>query len=70
MKSGKHYTGYTDNLKRRFFEHRTGKVATTKNNRPVSLVWYASFKNKRKALEFEIYLKSSSGFAFRNKRLL
>jgi len=33
-------------------------------------MFYAAFKAKEKAYEFEKYLKSSSGFAFRNKRLI
>ena len=61
------YTGFTDNLKRRTEEHSCGKVKTTSKNLPVRLVWYCSFFGKNKALEFEKYLKSSSGFAFRNK---
>jgi len=45
-------------------------VLSTKNLRPAKLIFYAAFLNNRKALAFEKYLKSSSGFAFRNKRLI
>ncbi len=64
------YSGFTDDLKRRIGEHNNGKVQTTSKNLPIKLVWYGCFTNKKKALEFETYLKSSSGFAFRNKRFL
>ncbi|MDX2095626.1 MAG: GIY-YIG nuclease family protein, partial [Alphaproteobacteria bacterium] len=37
---------------------------------PWELVWYCAFPDKYKALEFEKYLKSHSGRAFANKRLL
>ena len=70
MNSKKYYTGFTDNLKKRFSDHKYSKVSTTKNDLPVYLIWYASFQNKKQALDFETYLKSSSGFAFRNKRLI
>jgi len=36
----------------------------------VELISYISFKDKYKAFEFEKYLKSGSGAAFRNKRLI
>lgn len=51
-------------------EHTSGCVLSTKNLRPLKLIFYASFISKDKALQFERYLKSSSGFAFRNKRLV
>jgi len=37
---------------------------------PFKIAWYAAFESKELALTFEKYLKSSSGSAFRNKRLL
>jgi len=64
-----YYIGYSHDLKNRLKYHEQGKVATTKNTEP-ELVWYCAFVTKSKALAFETYLKSSSGFAFRNKRLL
>jgi len=36
----------------------------------LKLVFYAAFETKKKALDFEKYLKTNSGFAFRNKRLI
>lgn len=65
----KYYTGYSSNLKERLKDHMSGKVKTTSGIN-IKLVWYSSFQTKNKALEFEKYLKSSSGFAFRNKHLL
>lgn len=70
LKDGKHYHGYSDDLKRRIETHNQGSVPSTKNLRPVKLVFYAAFLSKEKALKFEKYLKSGSGFAFRNKRLV
>ena len=65
-----YYHGYSDNLKGRVEDHQNGNVSSTKNLRPVKLIFYAAFSSKKKALAFEDYLKSSSGFAFRNKRLI
>lgn len=65
-----HYSGYSYDLKKRLVEHKNGRVNATKNFRPIELIFYCSFKSKKKALDFEKYLKSSSGFAFRNKHLI
>jgi len=51
-------------------EHKRGGVKATKDSLPIKLEFYAAFKNRRLATKFEKYLKSSSGFAFRNKRLI
>ncbi|MBN1168963.1 GIY-YIG nuclease family protein [Candidatus Woesebacteria bacterium] len=70
LKDGSYYTGYSNSLKQRISEHKRGIVNTTKNLLPVTLVFYAAFTSKKKALEFEKYIKKGSGFAFRNKRLI
>ncbi len=69
LRNGKYYHGFCSDLTVRLKEHVHGKVQTTKNLNP-KLVFYAAFKTKNRALNFEKYLKSSSGFAFRNKRLI
>jgi putative endonuclease len=63
------YIGFSKYLKQRVKEYFRGIVKTTKNKNP-QLIFYCAFKNKQKALKFERYLKSSSGFAFRNKHLI
>ena len=68
--NGKHYTGYTTNITKRLVAHRKGEVTFTKDKLPVELVYLSLFANKQKAYDFERYLKSGSGIAFRNKRLL
>lgn len=70
LKDGSYYHGYSDNPRQRLREHREGLVSSTKNLNPVELVFYAACLTKEKALKFEKYLKSGSGFAFRNKHLL
>lgn len=68
--NGQHYTGYTTNIRNRLIDHRNGEVHFTKDKLPVKLVFMASFAVKQKAYDFERYLKSESGVAFRNKRLV
>jgi len=69
LENGTFYIGYSHDLKNRFKEHLNCEVHQTINQNP-RLIFYAAFESKLKALEFEKYLKSSSGFAFRNKRLI
>ncbi|MEK7559000.1 MAG: GIY-YIG nuclease family protein [Patescibacteria group bacterium] len=70
LKDKTYYHGFSTDLKKRIKAHAQGLIASTKNLRPIKLIYYSAFESKKKALEFEKYLKSSSGFAFRNKRLI
>lgn len=65
-----YYIGYSSDLKSRLNEHSKGRVSATKKYLPIKLCFYASFLSKKKATDFEKYLKSSSGFAFRNKHFI
>ena len=68
--NGKYYTGYTANINNRLIAHDKGEVSFTRDKRPVKLVHLSLFSTKQEAYDFERYLKSGSGCAFRNKRLL
>jgi predicted GIY-YIG superfamily endonuclease len=70
LSNGKYYTGYTKDIKERLFRHNTGMVPYTSPHRPVRLIFYCAFSNKYLAIAFEKYLKSGSGRAFMNKRLI
>ena len=61
------YIGCTSNLKQRFAAHNNGKSIHTNKFKPWLLVGYFAFSNKAKAIDFECYLKSSSGRSFANK---
>ena len=52
------YTGFTSNLRQRYQQHCDGKVQSTKNRRPLKLVYYQAFLSKTDALKEEKYLKS------------
>ena len=70
LSNGCYYIGSSKNLKQRIVEHRAGRVFTTRKLLPIALVYYSAFETKKKALDFERYLKTKSGFAFRNKHLI
>lgn len=55
------YIGYTDNLKRRFKEHNTGLVISTKHYHPLELIHYEAYKNQKDAKRREEYLKTNKG---------
>lgn len=64
------YTGFSEDIKERLKDHNWHTVKATKSKAPYKLVWHCGFDDKKKALNFEKYLKSGSGFAFRNKHLI
>jgi len=70
LSNGDYYVGRSDNLKRRLKEHLSGNQTTTKKFLPCKLITYVAFENKTNAVRFEKYLKTGSGIAFRNKRLI
>ena len=55
------YIGLTHDLRRRISEHKRGKVTSTKNRLPVSLIFYEAYTNKKDACRREKYLKTSKG---------
>ncbi len=69
QKDGKCYTGFTTDLKRRFEEHSIGKVKSTKNRRPLVLIYYEACLTQEDATHREKYLKSFHGKIFLHNRL-
>jgi len=57
-KDGKFYIGYTSDLKLRYKQHIEGLVQSTKNRRPLQLVYYEAYGNKNLAEEREQKLKN------------
>lgn len=64
------YTSSTENLKQRIKSHNEGSNKHTSKFRPWKIIWFCAFPIKKQAEEFEKYLKSSSGIAFKRKRLI
>jgi putative endonuclease len=65
-----YYTGCTSNMFDRLDRHNKGEIRYTSSRLPVDLIVTINFNNKYKAYDFERYLKSGSGRAFMNKRLV
>ena len=63
----KHYTGFTENIDKRLIKHNNGEVPHTAKFKPWQILVYLVFESKKKAMEFEKYLKSHSGRAFASK---
>jgi len=53
------YVGYTADLKKRVELHDRGQVSSTRNRRPLELVYYEACLNQEDALHREKYLKTS-----------
>ncbi|MGB4058063.1 MAG: GIY-YIG nuclease family protein [Alphaproteobacteria bacterium] len=62
------YIGFTEDLKARMGAHNAGESKHTAKFMPWELISYHGFADKRKAQEFECYLKTGSGKAFASKR--
>lgn len=63
------YMGSTSDLKTRLNDHNRGTCQSSKRYVPWTIEWYCAFRPKKRAQEFEHYLKTGSGFAFRNRHL-
>ena len=61
LKDNKLYTGYTKNLSDRLFRHNNGLVHSTRNRRPLKLIYSEKFISKTEALKREKYFKTLQG---------
>ena len=66
-KDEKLYVGYTNNINRRIKEHIDGRIGSTKNRRPLTLIHTESFPTRREAMKRERFLKSLYGSKFKQK---
>jgi len=58
-KDGNFYVGYINDLKQRLALHNDGKVQSTKNRRPLNLVYFEGCINQQDATKREKYLKTA-----------
>ncbi len=63
------YTGYTSDLQKRLEEHNLGNVHSTKNRRPLKLVYFEGCLNQQDATHREKYLKTTYGKRYLKERL-
>lgn len=65
----KFYTGYTKNLKLRLEKHNKGLVESTKNRKPLKLIYFEACLSQKDATHREKYLKTYYGKMFIKNRL-
>jgi putative endonuclease len=68
-KDNNFYTGYTSNLKLRLESHNKGDVTSTKDRRPLKLIYFEGCLNRNDAMHREKYLKTYLGKQFLKNRL-
>jgi len=64
-----YYTGFTEDLNSRLKAHNSSQVPHTSKYKPWRMKTAIAFTDRKKALDFETYLKSPSGRAFAKKHL-
>ena len=58
-KDNKFYTGYTKNIELRFEQHNKGLVQSTKERRPLKLIYFEACLNQQDATHREKYFLES-----------
>lgn len=61
LKDLRTYVGYTSNFERRFNEHNSGLVKSTKHRTPLILLFKEEFQTIKEAKNRELWWKGSSG---------
>ncbi|MBU2529689.1 MAG: GIY-YIG nuclease family protein [Elusimicrobia bacterium] len=69
LKDGKLYTGCSNDLKKRFNEHKKGEVEATKDRCPFEIIYYEACIDKSDALAREKFLKTGAGKRYLKNRL-
>ena len=60
--NGSIYKGHTNNIERRYNEHKIGNGAEhTKRHKPVKIIYIKEFQTQSEAIEHEKYLKTGCG---------
>ncbi len=67
-KDGKRYVGFTDDVQRRLAEHNLGLVQSTKNRRPLRLIYTENYNTKTEALSREKFFKTGFGRSLLKKK--
>ncbi len=66
---GNWYTGCCKDLEQRLSQHNEGKVKSTRDRRPLELIYYEACLNKYDAYQREKYLKTGQGKRYLKNRL-
>ena len=68
-KDDKFYVGFTKDLKLRIEQHNKGLVKSTRDRKPLKLIYYEACLSQVDATKREKYLKSYHGKMFIKRRL-
>lgn len=69
LKSNKLYTGFTNDLRKRFRQHQDNKSTYTKGRGPFKLIYYEASLHEEDATAREKYLKSGMGKRYLTNRV-
>ena len=58
LKDGRFYIGMTNDLRRHLEQHHSGKVRSTRNRRPLILIYTESYSHRADAAKRERFLKA------------
>ena len=61
LKDGRFYKGYSTDIGKRFLAHKNGQTTSTKNRRPLVLIYVESFESKGEAMAYERWSKTIEG---------
>ncbi|MEK7567339.1 MAG: GIY-YIG nuclease family protein [Patescibacteria group bacterium] len=67
--NGRLYTGYTNDLRKRFNQHNEKRSKYTKYRGPYNLIYYEACVDENDARSRELYLKSGRGKRYLKSRL-
>jgi putative endonuclease len=68
-KNNQFYTGFTSDIQNRLRMHNSGQVLSTKDRRPLMLIYWEGCLNQQDATRREKYLKSGNGKKYIKNRL-
>lgn len=68
-KDHKWYTGVTNDLRKRFYQHQLGKSHSTRGRGPWEVIYYEMCKDEDDARSRELFLKSGMGKRYLRNRL-
>ena len=69
LKDGMFYTGYSKQIDVRMEQHHAGLCYSTRDRRPLMLIYYEACLSRQDALAREKYLKSGMGKRYIRNRL-
>lgn len=70
LKDGNLYIGITGKVQVRLTQHNEGQVRSTRNRRPLSLVYLKVYSSKQEAAKMEWLIKNTPGAGKLKRRLI